>query len=303
MQRVFTRARGAGSEPPREVKGLRRDLESLLGARDTWRTPLLRELFGVLLAGAKRRRRTADHERVWLNLAGWCLRPGFGFPLDDWRIGEVEALHDEGVQYSKETQVWAEWWTFWRRIAGGLDEEQQQKLFAAVEPHVRKRAEKGAQKSAMAGTANEMIRLSASLERVATVRKSALGEALFARAADDPALAYWAIGRVGARAPFHGSAHAVVPRGTAEDWLVRLMEVDWAAEGNAAFAAALVARRTGDRERDVADDLRERVAARLDATGCPAAWGHLVRDVAELEEREQRLVFGEALPPGLRLVD
>lgn len=308
VQRVFTRARGTGAEVPKEAKGLRRDLESLLGARETWNTPLLRELFGVLWAGAKRRRRTADHERSWLNLAGWCLRPGFGFPLDDWRVREVQSLHEEGLQYARETRVWAEWWTFWRRIAGGLDENAQEKLFATLEPHVGRKASPDRKAGAMAGTVTEMVRLAASLERIAPSRKTALGERLLARSAVDPALAYWALGRAGARVPFHGSAHAVVPRRVAEEWLVSLCALDWASPatpgaGEAAFAAALIARRTGDRERDVPDALRERVAGLLERGGFPSAWAQMVREVAELEEREQRLVFGEALPPGLRLVE
>ncbi|MBL8251758.1 MAG: Hsp70 family protein, partial [Candidatus Competibacter sp.] len=69
----------------KEIKGLRAELERLLGKRESWETALLRELFGVLWAGARRRRRSAEHERLWFSLTGYCLRPGFGYPLDDWR--------------------------------------------------------------------------------------------------------------------------------------------------------------------------------------------------------------------------
>ena len=47
---------------------------------------LLRALFDALMQRARRRRRSAEHERLWLNLAGFCLRPGFGYALDEWRI-------------------------------------------------------------------------------------------------------------------------------------------------------------------------------------------------------------------------
>ena len=60
----------------KEIKTLRTDLERLfLQARDL-ETPLLRELFEVLWTGARRRRRSADHERLWFSLTGYCLRPG-----------------------------------------------------------------------------------------------------------------------------------------------------------------------------------------------------------------------------------
>jgi molecular chaperone DnaK (HSP70) len=84
---------------PRVVRQLRASLEQLLGGRERWTTPLLRRLFDALLARAKGRRRSAEHERVWLNLAGYCLRPGFGHPLDEWRIEQLWAMFETGVQY------------------------------------------------------------------------------------------------------------------------------------------------------------------------------------------------------------
>ncbi|MFP3617141.1 hypothetical protein SB778_44655, partial [Paraburkholderia sp. SIMBA_050] len=75
----------ASNVGPSEVKRLRAQLEHTLGPRENWDVALLRELFGALWDRAKRRRRSADHERLWLNLAGYCLRPGFGYPLDEWR--------------------------------------------------------------------------------------------------------------------------------------------------------------------------------------------------------------------------
>src|SRR5205823_5150551 len=54
----------------REVRQLRGTLEHLLGSRERWETPLLRRLFDALMERAKGRRRSAEHERVWLNLAG-----------------------------------------------------------------------------------------------------------------------------------------------------------------------------------------------------------------------------------------
>ncbi|MFC6943420.1 hypothetical protein ACFQI9_00790 [Paraburkholderia dipogonis] len=107
---------------PKEVKRLRSQLEQLLGPRESWNSALLRELFGALWERARRRRRSADHERLWLNLAGYCVRPGFGYPLDEWRVEQLWSLFDDGIQYVNESQVWSEWWTLWRRAAGGLDE-------------------------------------------------------------------------------------------------------------------------------------------------------------------------------------
>ncbi len=51
---------------PRTVKGLFRGLEKAIGPREGWPTPVVRSLWAALHAGAGRRRRSADHERVWL---------------------------------------------------------------------------------------------------------------------------------------------------------------------------------------------------------------------------------------------
>jgi hypothetical protein len=58
--------------------------------------------------GLRRQRRAPDHERLWFNLAGYCLRPGYGYPLDDWRVQQLWSLQDQGVQYVRDARVWSE---------------------------------------------------------------------------------------------------------------------------------------------------------------------------------------------------
>jgi hypothetical protein len=55
----------------------------------------------------------------------YCLRPGLGAALDDRRIDQLWALFPQGIQYAQESNNWSEWWTLWRRSAGGLDEARQ----------------------------------------------------------------------------------------------------------------------------------------------------------------------------------
>jgi len=291
----------------KEIKTLRQDLEKTLGARETWTTPLLRELFGALLAGSKRRRRSADHERLWFNLAGYCLRPGYGYALDDWRTKQLAALFDEGVQFAPEAQVWAEWWTLWRRVAGGLDEATQTRIveqlaFYLMPPSPRPRPRPKGPK--MLGH-DDMVRLAGSLERLAPAKKTEVGEWLVERLAkhDEPKQTWWAVGRLGARVPFYGSAHQVVARETAMRWLALALRQDWSKVDTAMFAAAQLARASGDRERDLPEQLRLEVAARLEKGAAPAAWPGMVREPTVLPEAEERRVFGESLPPGLMLVE
>ena len=103
---------------------------------------------------------------------------------------------------------------------------------------------------------------------------------------DENPQAWWAVGRLGARVPLYGSAHDVVPPHVVHEWLERCLSVEWKSDATQApMAAALMARRSGDRVRDVSDALREQVASRLEQEGKSEAWVRMVREVAQLEER------------------
>lgn len=291
----------------KKIKGLRTELEKLLGKRDDWDTTLLRELYAALLAGLPHRRRSADHERVWLNLTGYCLRPGFGFPLDDWRVEQVWSTYEQGIQFVHETQNWNEWWTLWRRIAGGLDETAQRTLFTALADYIDPDKAKRGNLAMVAKKRGfeDMLRLAAVLERLPVQDKIHLGDWLLQRLVKpgEPAETSWALGRVGARIPFYGSAHSVVPRDIAEAWLEKLLALDWKKLSHAAFAVTLIARMSGDRGRDIAPELRREILMRLRAIKAPESWVGMVREVQELQESDVRRVFGEVLPPGLRLLE
>jgi hypothetical protein len=150
-----------------------------------------------------------------------------------------------------------------------------------------------------------MVRLAGSLERIAPAHKEQLGEWLLARLgrSGEGVHGWWAIGRLGARVPFYGSAHAVVGQDTAGRWLQVLLALDWRKVEPAAFAAVSLARVSGDRERDLPDELREAVAARLLALKAPPAWARMVREPVELDAADTGRVFGESIPAGLRLVN
>jgi len=301
IERVYgARVAGVG---PKESKTLQRDLEKLLGRRGGWDTHLLRELFGVLWDGARRRRRTADHERLWLNLVGFCLRPGFGYPLDDWRLHQLWSIYAQGVQYKEEARNQAEWWTLWRRVAGGLDQGQQLRILEDIQGPLRQAGGRSGKREKTTAY-DEMVRLTAGLERLPAGRKAELGELLLqaGRKPAESAQRWWALGRLGARVPFYGSVHEVVPRALAEAWLDRLLTIDWRTLEPAAFAATQLARMSGDRERDLEPAMRERLVERLRRENAPQRWIAMVQEVTELDSKEESLVFGESLPPGLRLV-
>lgn len=292
---------------PQAVKTLRADLEKVLAlARGEWSTPLLRELFGALLEGGKYRRRSEAHERLWLSLAGFCLRPGFGYPLDDWRVEQLWKLYPEGLQFVNEKQGWAEWWTLWRRVAGGLQPDAQLRLFNDVSKYINPAAARQAgvaKQSAIRGY-EDMVRLVAALERLSVADKTLLGTWLSKRLEKpgEPEQSWWALGRVGARVLFHGNSHDVIPPATAAIWLSQMLKADWKKYPQAAFAATLTARCCNDRVLDIDDGLRRAVLDKLKQTKAPASWMEMVAEFKVLDALSEKQLFGESLPPGLRLL-
>ena len=320
IDRIF----GTNKQPvsPKEVTQLRAQLERLLGDRAQWPTPVLRQLFDALWQRERGRRRSAGHERAWLNLAGFCLRPGFGDPLDDWRVQQLWTLLPLGVQHPRDGQVGAEWWTLWRRVAGGLDAAAQLRLLDdfAFNLQISEEGADGFEGTRpVSGSPADMLRLGASLERIPAAYKAEIGEWLLgqiekgaaappalqragqAGSADD-SLLLWTLGRIGAREPFHGSPHDVVPADTASSWVKALLALDWKRQDAAAFAAVNLARVTDDRARDLPPDVRQSVLARLRALHAPAPWLAMVTQKVTLDEATERRMLGESLPPGLRLV-
>jgi hypothetical protein len=259
IERIF----GASSQPVdnKEVRRLRGHLEHLLGKRDDWEMPLLRALFDALMQRARRRRRSAEHERLWLNLSRLlpATRPGrparrvadratvriaaAGNPVRP-REPELVRMVDPLATRRRRSAA---------RPAGTACWPKSRRACAARPTRTRSR-----QATAIAGSHDDMLRLVASLERLPIERKVEIGDWLLdrLRKASEKPLGWWALGRIGARQSLYGSAHQVVPPEVAERWLQALLATDWKKVEPAAFAATQIARLTGDRSRDLADELR-----------------------------------------------
>jgi hypothetical protein len=301
---------GLKGAPPKDVKQLWSSLERTLGPREDWRLPVLRELWSVLFAGAVKRRRSAEHERIFFQLLGYSLRPGFGYPLDEWRCEQSARLFSESVQFHQEKAGWNEFWIFWRRISGGLGEVRHEEMWTYLKPFLALRVPmqvrrdvakpKGAQPEGL----DEMVRLAAALEHVAPSEKAILGEWVAARLAQRvPASGpwTWALGRLGARAPIYGSIHRTVPPEKATEWVRLLLEPAVLRLEGALFALAQLARLTGDRARDLDEKIRRKILVALKAGEASPSWQRMVSEVVALEAKDKARALGDTLPVGLAL--
>ncbi len=304
ITRIYSGNKKSGDNS--EIKTLAKDLEKRLGQRDEWDFTTLRQLFDAFASGRKRRRRSEQHEKNWLRLAGFALRPGFGDATDAWRIEHVWSLYQQGIQF-KNHLGWTDWWVFWRRIAGGLNQEQQETILADIAKYLHPGAMKNPQsaKAAQDMGYESMVRLSASLEHLDVEDKVLLSSWFLSKAINHNQFQqahWWALGRLASRTPLYGSQHNVVSREQAEQWLPKLLEQNWQKEPMIAFAAVMICRKTGDRLFDISDDYRQQVLEKLKLSKVPETWIELVAEVKALSANESKRIFGDALPSGLTLV-
>jgi molecular chaperone DnaK (HSP70) len=295
--------RGKADADPRIVRHLVRDLERALGDRPTWTTETARALFDVLVPEARARKRTADHERVFWMMAGYCLRPGYGYPKDGERAGKLLPLFTELIGFPDEVRSFQQFWIAWRRVAGGLLEPAQSKIRDLIDPFLSTDHEKPKRRKGFKPLSPEdMLELAASLERISPSRRGALGKWVLERTWTDRDARLWAaLGRIGSRTPTYASAHHVVPPSTVERWLEHLLREKWADVPTAPRAALDMARVTGDRTRDVPEVLRREIAQRLRGVGAPAEWAEAVTELVPIAAADRTEFFGESLPVGLVL--
>ncbi|MFN0170591.1 MAG: Hsp70 family protein [Bryobacteraceae bacterium] len=293
-----------GSLAPEELPAR---LEAALGlGRNSWPLSAIRRMADYFLELAEGRKRSAGHEARWLNLCGLCLRPGLGYPGDDFRIEQVRRVFAGGLTFSSQVQCEIDWWIYWGRVAGGFNRNQQIDLFQRGAQILLPKLPKGGKPAkpvrVNSSLLREMWRTACSLELLPLQTKSELGDTLARRvkSGDYRDSELWCLSRLGARKLLYGPMNQVLPPSTVARWVEILVGVkdDRATLGE---ALAAMARLTGDPMRDLAQPVRDAVQRRLQAM--PNADGMLQSFGGEDEGDEAALgrIFGEELPSGLVL--
>src|SRR5580698_9838762 len=209
-----------------EPEQLPAKLEQTLGlGRNSWPLSTIRKLADRLLELSEERKRSAAHEARWLNLCGLCLRPGFGFPGDDFRIEQARRIYATGLQFANQVQNEIQWWIYWGRVAGGLNKNQQTDVFQRLSPVLLPRG--GKQARINPSLLREMWRAAASLELLPAQTRTQLGDELVARVmkGDFVDTGLWCLARLGARKLFYGPINQVLPASTALRWVEALLKI------------------------------------------------------------------------------
>jgi hypothetical protein len=150
--------------PATLMKALRNDIGR---NKEGWPVPVLRRLFDTILREPEYRKKSARHEERWLNLAGFCLRPGYGHTGDDYRMRQVWKLYHARVMFPRDQQCRVEWCILWRRAAGGLNQGQQMTVFRDLSSVLLPGQKRGTRRHRVsAQERTEMWRTMANLERL-----------------------------------------------------------------------------------------------------------------------------------------
>jgi molecular chaperone DnaK (HSP70) len=273
-------------------------LERLIGLpRQEWNAALLRNLWPALSEQTMGRKLSVEHEEAWLALAGFLLRPGFGFAHDGDRMDELWRLRDAGLFFpGKRSKVQEH--ILWRRLAGGLRAERQERLLAGELAAIR------------AGKASpELVRLAGSLERLPRESKANLIETFIAQALARvqakqhcaPHLA--ALGLLLNRAPLYAGPETVVAAEFVARAYATFQDFDWAEPElmeccNLFLRAARV---VNDRNLDVPKPLRNQIARKLESAGVAPIRTATIKGFTPVGRIDRTTLYGEPLPPGLVL--
>ena len=229
---------------------------------------------------------------------GFCTRPGFGTPLDSWRVSELRKVYAAGLAFPKDIQSQVEWLVLWQRVGAGFSSGQQRELAQRVMGQLGLGQKKAPRVNPQ--IEREGWRLLASLERLDIALRTRLGDEMLERVRREPRHTswLWALGRLGSRTPFHGPLSSVVPPPTAERWIDRLLSLK-VITGETAAAIAQMGALTGDTGRDISAKTREAVLEQLRQQGHPEAALTPLVAVQSADKAEAVRVFGDSLPAGL----
>lgn len=273
--------------------------------RQEWSVSILRGLSDVILKAAIHRNLSSEHAKRWWNMVGFLLRPGFGYPLDDFRIKDLwkVILCDSKLALPIEQQT--QLWICYRRIAGGLNKGQQMQLANALLPMILSKNGNviDLKRKGELYLYSERLRAFASMELIETPLKIRVGNAILKRIDSGEAAAaeFWALGRLGARHLLYGSIINVVPKNICEEWVERLLKVKLLDQKCVVSLLINLGRKTDHSEVNLSKKCIDKI---LDVYGQSEHLKNLEEVLLKencLSEEEREEIFGETLPLALSL--
>ncbi|MGM0439554.1 MAG: Hsp70 family protein [Chlamydiota bacterium] len=274
--------------------------ESLQRPRQEWSPAILRGLWPALVDLAESRKVSPQHEARWWNLAGYFLRPGYGYSCDDFRIKELWRIILQPLAFGKDLEVSLQQLICFRRIAGGLGRGQQAQLASQIVATLFDKKKKNILLKSKRDiqTYSEKIRALGAFELLDLNLKISLGNAIVKRisAGEGGKSDFWALARLGSRHLLYGTIANVISVEKAQEWVEQLLELD---DSKRFFPLLQLARQTDRREINLPENIVGSVADHFDRHQRPDLKKQLTDD--HLSHLEEEQIFGDHLPQGLML--
>jgi len=261
----------------------------------------IRSLADDLLDATPVRNKGPDFESAWMNLLGFCLRPGIGESLDKQRLQRLWKLYPNGPVHAKNPRVRLEWWIMWRRVAAGLTPGQQRQFFQDLSAVFFEK--KAAAKKVSLQERLEIWMTAANLEKLYSKDKVRLGRQLLTEISPRKLKSQhlWALSRLAARELLYGPADRTIPPAEAARWIEQLIGFAWSNPTIAGRTISQIARKTGDRARDLDEETRNRVLEWMAVNELTEDLKRRVMDITPPARNDQMAMFGESLPLGIIL--
>jgi molecular chaperone DnaK (HSP70) len=282
------------------LEGLGKTLARLVGMpRNDWPLGLLRKLVDDLIDLRRVRRTSPAFEIRWLNLVGFCLRPGRGEGFDPRRIQQLWKVYTKGPVHGGHPQVCSEWWVLWRRLAAGFRPGQQRQFIQDLSGMLT--TERAGRGKIPPQERIEIWMAVANMELLRPEDKVKWGRQLLSeiRPKKVRPQQLWSLSRMGARDLLYGSADRVIPPAEAARWCRRLLEMPWRNPLPVGAALAQMARKTNDRTRDLDHETLTAITRWMAPHEKLADRVELLHKVVPMEKGEAHTIFGESLPAGL----
>ncbi|MBU8911491.1 MAG: hsp70 family protein [Desulfobacterales bacterium] len=283
-------------------KSIVRQIEKIVAQKKSnWPLSFLRSIADKLIELENTRKYSAGHEARWLNLTGFCMRPGFGDAFDEERARKLWKIYLSGMKFEKIIQNRLEWWIFIRRIAAGLKAGQQRQFFQAITPVLIKG--KNGRTKLSPREQVELWMAAGNMERLLVKDKVVLAKALLSllKPGKKQDNMFWVLSRLGARELLYGSVDRVAPAKEVIKWINQVMKRKWHKNDPVENMIAQISRKTGDRTRDIDQEDVLRIIDWLHERKAKEAFIRIIKEKIDMAVKEKSAQFGEKLPAGLVL--
>jgi hypothetical protein len=284
------------------IKSITRQVEKLVGQKKAnWPLSFLRSIADKLLEIEHARKHSAQHEARWLNLTGFCMRPGFGDAFDEERAKKLWKIYLTQLSFDKTVQNKLEWWIFIRRIAAGLKAGQQRQFFQDISSVLIK-----SKSSNVKMSPQEQIELwmaVGNMEKLLVKDKIVLAKSLLPKIMSGKKQdnLFWTLSRLGARELLYGSVDRVVPSKEVVRWINQIMKKNWKSKDPVENMVAQISRKTNDRTRDIDQEDVLRIMDWMRERKAKESFIKIMNKKVDMAVKEKNAQFGEKLPTGIVL--